>query len=80
MSMNRTACRFDQELGREMDERQGNVVDALLLELQGHLFLHLAKMLLRRARDRSVSWRAIADQVAFSYLLAFKVRLHHDLV
>uniref|UniRef100_A0A8C4QIQ5 peptidylprolyl isomerase n=1 Tax=Eptatretus burgeri TaxID=7764 RepID=A0A8C4QIQ5_EPTBU len=65
--------RFDQELGREMDERQGNVVDALLLELQGHLFLHLAKMLLRRARDRCVSWRAIADQVTFSYLLAFKV-------
>uniref|UniRef100_UPI00358F066E E3 SUMO-protein ligase RanBP2 isoform X2 n=1 Tax=Myxine glutinosa TaxID=7769 RepID=UPI00358F066E len=65
--------RFDQELGREMGMRQGTVVDALLLELQGHLFLHVAKMLLRRARDRSVSWRAIADQAAYSYLLAFKV-------
>ncbi|XP_068184695.1 E3 SUMO-protein ligase RanBP2 [Antennarius striatus] len=45
----------------------------MFVELRGHLYLHVATLLLKMAQERQQTWRAVIDLAALCYLLAYQV-------
>ncbi|XP_067470331.1 E3 SUMO-protein ligase RanBP2-like isoform X2 [Thunnus thynnus] len=66
---------FDQAM-KMLSSVAGHHTDGLcevFVEMQGHLYLHAAALLLKLAQDRQQTWSTVIDLAALCYLFAYQV-------
>ncbi|XP_053185216.1 RANBP2-like and GRIP domain-containing protein 8 [Scomber japonicus] len=53
--------------------RHADYLCEVFVEMRGHLYLHVATLVLKLAQDQQKTWRAVIDLAALCYLLAYQV-------
>ena len=68
-------CSFDQAMQTlsSIAGRHADYLCEVFVEMRGHLYLHVATLVLKLAQDQQKTWRAVIDLAALCYLLAYQV-------